>query len=89
MEVELVGRKRHWGTENVGGFCGESGTWRKNACKAVWGKAAPCQIKFCCFRFCAKETARGRKKSFMVDRVKASLVGKNESGVGEQKTALG
>ncbi|KRZ66020.1 hypothetical protein T10_11055 [Trichinella papuae] len=70
----------------VGNFGGEHGTLRKNACKAVWGKAAPCQTKFCCFRFCAKETARGRKKASMVDRVKAALGRKNERGIGREKT---
>ncbi|KRY68601.1 hypothetical protein T11_13962, partial [Trichinella zimbabwensis] len=46
-----------------GSFCGENGTWWKNACKVVWGKAAPGRPKFWWCGFYGVETARGRKEA--------------------------
>ncbi|KRZ01719.1 hypothetical protein T11_10 [Trichinella zimbabwensis] len=72
-------------------FCEEKGTWRKNACKVVWGKAAKERTKFLWCGFCGEKTGRCRKEAYKVVLVKAALGRKNGRGgsFGEKTTRGG
>ncbi|KRZ66005.1 hypothetical protein T10_6172 [Trichinella papuae] len=80
----ITGQKKSLHDKMWGNFGGENGTWRKNACKAVWGKAAPGRTKVGGVDFverkrlrAVKKPARGvlGRKRHVAEKVPSSLLG--------------
>ncbi|KRZ64936.1 hypothetical protein T10_11049 [Trichinella papuae] len=80
MEGVLVGKKRHWGTENVGEFLRRKRHVAENCSQTCLGEGAQGRTKFSWCGFWGRETARWRKEASKVVEVKAapwSFAGEN------------